>query len=81
MLFKNAQVKSVKADLAKKEITITLVVDMGAQPEAEELARYADPDAGQVMADITPRQMAMRDFSVTMTRKPRADPETGEIDE
>lgn len=56
-----AKTKAVKADLAKKEITISFTVDMGDEElaEAAELATYTDQDAGDVEIVITPRQYNM----------------------
>ena len=56
-----AHVKSVKSDLAKKEITISLVLEMdeSTMDAAMEAATYTDKDAGKVMVQILPYQMRM----------------------
>jgi hypothetical protein len=56
-----AKPKAVKADIAKKEITISFTLDMGDEElaEAAELATYTDADAGDVEIIITPRQYGM----------------------
>ena len=54
-------VKPVKADLTKQTITIAFEIDKtdGAMAEAEQLAFYADKDAGLVDVLVTPRQLRM----------------------
>jgi len=61
MKFEIAYVKTVKADVAKREITIALVVEMDEEnlALAEQVARFAVKDAGSVMLEIDPRQMTM----------------------
>jgi hypothetical protein len=56
-----AKTKPVKADLTNKTITISFTVDMTDEDmlAAEELAFYADKDAGQVEILVTPRQENM----------------------
>lgn len=62
MRFANATVNSVKADLAKKEITLTFRVDLSEEEPAEELARYVDVEsAGTVELNIKPRQLSLTD--------------------
>jgi len=53
--------KSLKADIAKKEITISFVADMTQEnlSEADDLAFYVDKDAGDVEILITPRQQKL----------------------
>ena len=53
--------KSLKADIAKKEITISFVADMNEEnlAEADELAFYVAKDAGDIEILITPRQQKM----------------------
>jgi hypothetical protein len=59
MLFKLAKVMSVKADIAKREITLSFVVDFGELATADELAGYQAPDAGTVVLEVIPRQMKL----------------------
>lgn len=56
-----AQVKAVKADLAKKQITMSFTVDMTEEDAAtaDELAFYVDKDAGDVELTVLPRQLKM----------------------
>jgi len=53
-----AKSKLVKADLTKKSITLQFTVDLTNEDmhTAEELAFYADKDAGEVELLVTPRQ-------------------------
>lgn len=75
MQFTDAKVRSVKADLAKGEITLTFVVDADEMSTAEELAMYQAADAGKVVLRVEPRQMTWG-----VEAKPfNADPHTGEI--
>lgn len=61
MKFTDAKIKSVKADLAKGEITISFSVDLEQnQEDAEELAECADKKAGSVEIEINPRQMKLK---------------------
>lgn len=61
MKFSHAQVKSIKADIAKKEITVSFLVDMTQEnlSISDQLSGYVDPDAGTVVLDIFPRQMKL----------------------
>jgi hypothetical protein len=61
MKFSYAKVKSIKADIAKKEITVSFLVDMTQENLAisDQLSGYVDPDAGTVILDIFPRQMKL----------------------
>jgi hypothetical protein len=56
-----AKAKSVKADIAKKEITISFVADMNDENMAiaDELAFFVDKDAGDVELKVLPRQIKM----------------------
>lgn len=51
------KVKSVKHDVAKKRVTITLETDEGALVEATELAEFVE--AGKLEATFSPEQMRM----------------------
>ena len=61
MLFNYANMKSIKADITKKEITVSFVVDMSQDnlSVSEDLSRYVDAEAGTVVIDIQPRQPAL----------------------
>ena len=59
MKFGSAIVSSVKADLSKKEITISFKMDIHYLEEAEELAHYVGEDKGDVELVVTPRQTQM----------------------
>lgn len=54
-----AQVKSVKADIHKKEITISFTMDMSNLDVADEIAEYIGQETGAVSLDITPWQMSL----------------------
>jgi len=56
-----AKAKSVKADLAKKEISISFTMPMNDEntETANELSQYVGKDAGHVELSITPRQIPM----------------------
>ena len=58
MEFPAARAKSVKADIAKEEITLTFKVPLNDELLAlsQELAPYTDKDAGQLVLQITPLQ-------------------------
>ena len=60
MRFSPAYVKSVKADIAKKEITFSFTVDFSSEniEEAEALSKYIGEGAGAVQVLISPRQMS-----------------------
>ena len=53
-----AYLKGIKADIAKKELTITFTVSLDEESlsNAEELAPYADSDAGAVELNVLPYQ-------------------------
>ena len=57
-----AHVKGVKADVAKKEITISFVMDMSDanMEEAQELATYTEKDAGAVVIKVLPYQLKLQ---------------------
>jgi hypothetical protein len=86
MLFPIAYVKSVKADIVKNEITISLTVDLSESnlEEARDLGKYCDEDAGSVTLEIRPRQMAfktsveIKSFKQAVSRI-HADSVTGEV--
>lgn len=63
MILDDSKIKSVKADIAKQEITISFVVDMTDEnlTISKELSVYADKDLGSVDITITPKQMALLD--------------------
>ena len=63
MKFVTAEVRSVKADLAKGDISITFRVSVEEQAYAEELAQYAGKDAGTVILTVEPRQMALMEMA------------------
>jgi hypothetical protein len=81
MIFYNAKVKAVKADLAKGEITVTLTMSINDEhmQEASVLAAaYTGEDAGDVEVHILPRQMTLFDSLPEQKELPTdADPETG----
>jgi len=62
-------IKSIKADISKKEISISFVVDMNEEnlAEAEELSQFTGKAASDVEVDITSRQIAM--FKTKLTAK------------
>ncbi len=88
MIFYNAKVKAVKADLAKGEITVTLTMSINDEhmQEASVLAAaYTGEDAGDVEVHILPRQMALFDSETKVENPPDALPlptaDTEESDE
>ncbi len=68
MLFQTANIKSVKADLAKGEITVSFVVDIDQEnmETAHALAVFADNDAGDVEVTIHPRQLRLNLSDMTV---------------
>lgn len=56
-----AKVKTVKADITRKEITISFVLPMYKDnfEEANKLSEYANEDAGDMEIVVTPRQMML----------------------
>jgi hypothetical protein len=67
-----AYTKSVKADFAKREITLTFTVSMDEEnmETATELAPYTSEDAGPVDMTILPYQRSfLNGATVTMTAK------------
>lgn len=64
-------VKGIKADVAKKEMTLTFTVHMDEQSlaTAEELAQYVGEDAGAVELRIMPYQRSFLTKDVTLTAK------------
>lgn len=67
-----AYAKSVKADFAKREITLTFTVPMEEEEmeTAAQLAGYTTEDAGAVKLEITPFQTSF--MNVTLTAKHKA---------
>ena len=59
MKFATAIVKSIKADLDAKDISITFKVPWNDLDEALELAQYMGKDASDMNLDVTPRQLRM----------------------
>jgi hypothetical protein len=57
MEFKNVEVKSVKANIGNKELTLTfaLALDEASLAEAQELAVYDDKEHGRVDLTIVPK--------------------------
>lgn len=68
-----AYVKSVKADVGKRELTLSFTVSLDEEnlAAAQELAFYANPDAGAIDLKVLPRQTSMfkNSVSVTLTKK------------
>lgn len=64
-----AYAKSVKADLAKKELTLTFTVHMDEESNAtaEELAQFTGEDAGAVELRVMPYQRSFLTQEVTLT--------------
>lgn len=64
-----AYAKSVKADFAKREITLTFTVSMDEEntETATQLAPYTSEDAGAVKLEIMPFQTSF--MNMTMTAK------------
>ncbi len=62
MNFSDANVKGIKADIAKKRIVISFEVDMDKDNliTADELSLYAGNDSGYVDLSITPRQLPLK---------------------
>lgn len=59
MKFTEAEVKGVKADLAKGEITLSFVIPIDQQAAADDLAKYVGEN-GEVELVVTPRQLPMK---------------------
>jgi spore maturation protein SpmB len=61
MEFPQAKVKSIKADLVNKEITISFTVSLNddSQAAAENLSQYVDKDMGKVEVRVIPQQLPM----------------------
>lgn len=66
MQFNGAYIKGVKADIAKREITLSFVIDMNKTtlPIAQDLSVYADGRHGSVDLTVLPRQMPLLDDMV-----------------
>lgn len=67
-----AYTKSIKADFAKREITLTFTVTMDDEnmETATELAPYASEDAGAVELNVKPYQRSfLNNSAVTLTSK------------
>ncbi len=62
MNFSDANVKGIKADIAKKRIVISFEVDMDKDNliTADELSLYVGNDSGYVDLSITPRQLPLK---------------------
>jgi hypothetical protein len=61
MEFHKCKVKSIRADIANGEITISfgLSIDSKSLAIAAELANYADKNAGHVEVQVTPQQLPL----------------------
>jgi hypothetical protein len=59
MQFKQAIVKSVKADLAAGSITLSFTIGMEERKAAEELAFFVGKDAADLTLDISPHTVPM----------------------
>jgi hypothetical protein len=61
MEFPQAKIKSIKANLVAREITITFTVAINAdsQAAAENLCQYVDRDMGHVDVSMVPQQLPM----------------------
>jgi hypothetical protein len=59
MQFKQAIVKSVKADFGKGTITLSFAISTDEQEAAEELAFFIGKDAGDLILDIMPKNPPM----------------------
>lgn len=66
-----AYVNGIKADVAKKELTLTfkLTLDEESLSTAEELAQYTGEDAGAVELTVRPFQSSFLNREVMMTAK------------
>ncbi len=66
-----AYVKGVKADIGKKELTLTFTVHMDEESmaSAEELAIFSGEDAGAVELRVMPYQRSFLTKDVTLTDK------------
>ena len=62
MEFPQAKVKSIRADLVNKEITISFTVGLNeeSQRAAEDLSQYVDKDMGKVEVRIIPQQLPLK---------------------
>lgn len=67
------QVKAIKADIAKKEITLSFTVDMNDEnmESADDLSFYVDKEHGEVELKILPRMVNFLKHAkeVTLTEK------------
>ncbi len=68
MQFSNAELKSIKADISRKDISITFVVGLEQLEEAEQLANFMGPDASDMNITIEPRQLPMLDVQIKSLR-------------
>ncbi len=59
MIFKSAKVTNISTNVIKGEIKISFSVKIDELNAAEELAGYADKDAGRLTLDIYPHQVSM----------------------
>lgn len=61
MKYPHTKVKAIKADIAKKEITISFTVDMTQEnlEISSRLSDYIDPEAGSVVLDVFPCQLQL----------------------
>ena len=67
MLFKNSYVKSIKADIAKGEITISFVITLSNESMqlAKELSAYVIEGAPDLQLSVNPRQISFKSFEIT----------------
>lgn len=75
MKFGSAIVKSIKADVHKKEITISFALSMQYLGVAEVLAHYIGEDKGDVILEVTPRQKQLNLTMATIGSAERIDEE------
>ena len=59
MQFNGAAIKSLKADLDKKDITISITVPFEQLDDALELANFMGRDRQDMTVTVTPRQLPM----------------------
>ena len=81
MKFYKTSLKSVRADLGKKEIIVSFSCAMTVESEmtAQDLAVYLQKGRGGLAVDFQPFQMAMNLDAIAFRLTHNADPDTGEI--
>jgi hypothetical protein len=79
MRFPIAHIRSVTANLGKKEITFSFTCRKNPENEqaAEDLAFYLGNSANEMEVEVTPKQLAMQ--MERRTRSQKVDATTGEI--